>query len=392
MRLTFIRLYMEPETKSGGFSEIELKQMEGSLTKIVDGKLKPITEWQNDRDKADNENQKALDDLLVKVKELGTGGSVEKKNFGEVFSHEIKSQFESRADELEEFEKTRKGSFIVELKTVGDMTTANLTGNGVTGYNQRAAIVPAQRSNLRDFIPTVQTDTGSYVTFRESGSEGGFGVQTEAAAKSLVDYDFTEDKKIPGFIAGLARFSKQYMKNLPFMQTTLPRLLTRDFYKKENSYFWGIAAGAATGTTTSTETNDVKQLIDVLAARLDTDYNNSVILMKNVQVARMLKLLYDDHNYFGAAGVVATQNGVIYIMGTPVVGVSFAQSGDKAMILDNDFVERIEGESLRLEFSFEDSDNFQKNMVTARLECFETLNVMRGDAVSYLDFGNSASS
>jgi hypothetical protein len=58
------------------------------------------------------------------------------------------------------------------------------------------------------------------------------------------------------------------------------------------------------------------------------------------------------------------------------------------MIIDTDFIERVEGESLRVEFSFEDSDNFQRNLVTARIECFEALNLIRTDAHIYADFGN----
>ncbi len=59
------------------------------------------------------------------------------------------------------------------------------------------------------------------------------------------------------------------------------------------------------------------------------------------------------------------------------------------LIFDRDIMERVETESLRVEFSYENNDNFEKNMVTARVECFEELNVLRPDGIIYHDFGNS---
>jgi hypothetical protein len=260
----------------------------------------------------------------------------------------------------------------------------NLTGDGVASYNNRQGLIPNQKINFRDLIPVTPNPSGIYVSYRETGGEGSLGIQTEAQAKSQIDYDFTEIKNVSNYVAGFVRFSKQLMFQLPWLQTTLTRLLLRDFYKKENDYFYSIVAANATGFNTTGETDDAKGLIDILMGRADANYSNSFILVKNSEKGKILKLLYEDGYYAGAGSVLGMPDGTIRIADTPAIGASFATAG-KVMIIDSDFIERVETESLRVEFSYEDSDNFQKNLVTARVECFEDLNLLRTDAHTYTD-------
>jgi hypothetical protein len=76
------------------------------------------------------------------------------------------------------------------------------------------------------------------------------------------------------------------------------------------------------------------------------------------------------------------------IAGTPILGASWASAGE-FLLWDNDFVERVETESLRVEFSFENGTNFIKNLVTAKVECFEELNILRPNAIIHGEFGGS---
>ncbi len=273
----------------------------------------------------------------------------------------------------------------VELKTVGTMTLGtNLTGDAQASYNPRQGIIPNQKINFRDLIPFVQSPTGIYVTYRETGGEGAIGAQIEGEPKEQLDYDFTEIKNVSGYIAGFVRFSKQLMFNLGWLQSTLPRLLLRDFYKKENATFYAAVAAAASGYDTTAETSNVKALIDFLMGRADSDFNSSFIIVKNSEKGALLKLMFENGYYAGSGSVIGTPDGSVRVADTPVIGASWATAG-KIMIIDNDFIERIETESLRVEFSYEDSDNFQKNLVTARVECFEDLNLLLPQAHTYTD-------
>jgi len=192
---------------------------------------------------------------------------------------------------------------------------------------------------------------------------------------------------VSDYIAGFARFSKQMMYQLPWLQSTLPRLLMRDFYKKENSTFYGVLTAAATGSTTTDKTVDIEQVVAYIANQLNADFTPSFGLVNFTDWTNLLLTKPSDYSVPG--GVSIDLNGNIRICGVPITGASWA-TVDKFTLIDSDFVERVETESVRVELSYEDSDNFQKNLVTARVECFEDLNLLRTDAHIYADFGNVA--
>ena len=173
------------------------------------------------------------------------------------------------------------------------------------------------------------------------------------------------------------------------MQSTLPRLLMRDFYKVENANFYSTVVGAATGSTTTSETDDVKAIIDLLANQANANFNASFAVVNPSQLARLNKLLYTNGYYQGSGGVVSSPDGSITIGGTPIIAASWA-TDDKILIIDADYLERVETESLTVEFSMEDSDNFQRNLITARIECMENINLMLPTSAIYADLGNVA--
>lgn len=338
-------------------------------------------------DEAAKLNQKALDELIA-AKNAKTIEAGNKKSFGDAFAETMAEAFESKQAEFKAFAKDRNAKLVLDLKTVGNMTLgANLTGDGQATYNTRQGLVPSQKINFRDLIPTTQSPTGLYVTYRETGSEGSIGVQTEGSAKDQIDYDLTEVKVVSDYIAGFARFSKQMMAQLPFLQSSLQRMLLRDFYKKENAQFFSVVSQAATGSTTTSASVDAEQLVDWIANQLNANFNASFALVNYAQWARLLKTKPSDYSVPG--GVIIDPAGNIRICGVPVIGASWV-TDDKALIIDSDYLERVETESLRVEFSYEDADNFTKNLVTARVECFEDINVMRTDALIYGDFGNAS--
>jgi len=333
-------------------------------------------------DEAAKKNQAALDQLIAEK----SAKKVESKSksFGEAYTESIADAFESKKAEINEFQRNKNAKLTIDLKSVGTMTTsANLSGDGVATYNTRQGLVPAQKVNFRDLIPTAVSPTGLYVTYRETGSEGSIGIQTEGNAKSQIDYDLTEVKVVSDYIAGFARFSKQMMFQLPFLQNTLQRMLLRDFYKKENATFFAAASSAATGSTTTSATVDAEQLVDWIANQLDANFEASFALVSYAQWADLLKTKPTDYSVPGGFAIDAMGN--IRIAGVPVIGASWV-TNDKALIVDSSYLERVETEGLRVEFSYEDSDNFQKNLVTARVECFEDINIMRTDALIYGSF------
>lgn len=375
------------EVKSAADAVNTMKAANEAAIADVKGQVAEVKSTLVTMDEAAKANQKALDELIA-AKNAKSIEAKSKKSFGDAFADAMAEAFESKQAEFKNFQKDRNAKFTLELKEVGTMTTGNnLTGDGVATYNTRQGLVPAQKINFRDLIPTTQSPTGLYVTYRETGTEGALTVQTEGNSKGQIDYDLTEVKVVSDYIAGFARFSKQMMFQLPFLQSSLQRMLLRDFYKKENAQFFSVVSQAATGSTTSSATVDAEQLVDWIANQLNANFNASFALVNYSQWARLLKTKPADYSVPG--GVIIDPAGNIRICGVPVIGASWV-TDDKALIIDSDFIERVETESLRVEFSYEDADNFTKNLVTARVECFEDINLLRTDAAIYGDFGNAS--
>ena len=368
--------------KSAADSVEKMKAANEAAIADVKGQVAEVKAAVVTMDEAAKKNQAALDQLIAE--KAAKKVESKSKSFGEAYTETLAEAFESKQAEIKEFARNKNAKLTIDLKSVGTMTTsANLSGDGQATYNQRQGLVPAQKVNFRDLIPTAVSPTGLYVTYRETGSEGSIGIQTEGNLKSQIDYDLTEVKVVSDYIAGFARFSKQMMFQLPFLQNTLQRMLLRDFYKKENATFFSAVSSAATGSTTTSATVDAEQLVDWIANQLDANFDASFALVSYAQWADLLKTKPYDYSVPG--GVVIDPSGNIRIAGVPVIGASWV-TNDKALIVDANYLERVETEGLRVEFSYEDSDNFERNLVTARVECFEDINIMRTDAMIYGSF------
>jgi len=328
-----------------------------------------------------DELQKQIDSQLATQKKAA---KKEVKFMDEVIMEKLDGNFDAMEKSLK-----NSGKFRLDLSDVKTMTlSGNLTGDSQASYAPNPAIQPAQSINFRDLIPTVRSETGLYVYYREnSGLTNNIAAQTEGSDKGENNYSLTEVKVVNDYLAGFSTFSKQMLKSLPFMTQTLPRMLQRDFFKAENSAFFTAVSGAATGSTTTAETNDLLQLVDYIANQKTANFVPSYALVSQTQMGRLLKATIAAGYYAGAGSVVVNPNGGITIWGVPVISASWV-TDDKVLIFDSAYLERVEVEGLAIEFSYENGENFQKNLVTARIECYEDINLMLTTSAIYADMGN----
>jgi hypothetical protein len=258
-----------------------------------------------------------------------------------------------------------------EVKAMG--LANNLSGDPVASYGPRQGIIPSQRVNFRDLVPTLNTETGLYVFYRENATANNIAVQSAGSVKGENTYSLSEVKVVQNYIAGTVTFTKQMATSLPWLQTTLPRMLMRDYYKKENALFYATITGVATPDT-SAETDNVKKLIDFIAAQQDQDFSVSSVVVSHADMASLVKSTYTN-GYYAGAGLVQLPGQGITIMGVPIIAASWATTG-QALLMDNDYIERVQVKGLAIELSYENSDNFVRNLVTARVECQTEINLL----------------
>ncbi len=274
-----------------------------------------------------------------------------------------------------------KRSFRIDMPEVKAMGLNNLTGDPVASYGPKQAILPSQKVNFRDLVPTFNTETGLYVFYKETATPNNIAKQSEGSTKGENTYALSEVKVVQQYIAGHTTFTKQMATSLPFMTQVLPGLLLRDYFKKENALFYASVNAVATPDT-SAETDNVKKIIDFVADQQQLDFNASFVVISYNDMAKLIKSTYGN-GYYAGAGLVALggQNGIT-INGVPVVAASWATTG-KALVIDQDFIQRVQVKGLAIELSYENNDNFVKNAITARIECQTEINLMLAESASF---------
>ena len=323
-----------------------------------------------------------LDEIEIKLQK-STENKMEEKSFSSAFGELIAKNFDS----IREVSLGNKVK--LNLKAVGTMTVSNnLTGDAVRTYQPGVAMVPNRKINFRDLIPAVASATGIYTLYRETGAEGSISVQsTPGDAKTQIDYDLTAVTYTARYIAGFARIDKSMLQDLPFLQSALPQMLLRDFYKAEDAKFYADLSGTCTGSTTTSATVDAEQIIDYIANLESNDFSVNGIVVNPKQWARLVTTKPADYSVPG--GFTIDANGNIAIAGIPVYKSSFI-ADDKVLLGDWNMAKRVVVDDLKVEFFEQDSDNVQKNLVTCRVEAREVLAIDRLDAFVFADLGNVA--
>jgi HK97 family phage major capsid protein len=320
--------------------------------------------------------QDHADKLDLKLQEKGTEANV--KSYDAVMQIALKDNFDSVS-------KVTKGkSTSLEIKEVGNMTIAtNLTGSAVATVQEGVSIVPSQKINFSDLVPTVNSATGIYVIYRETGSEGSISTQTEGASKSQKDYDLTAVTFNAAYLSGFTRYSKQMAQDLPFLQSFLPTALRRDYFKAENLQFYTALAAAATASTTA-KTVDVEQLVDDMGSLEAIDYDVTGIVLNPKDWAN---IAITKPNDYSLPGIVTFVNGRLAINGVPVYKASWMPV-DKYLMGDWSYAKKIAVDGLAVEFFEQDADNVTKNLITARIEQRVVLGIDMPTAFILGDFGN----
>lgn len=375
------------EAKAEIKKSIDALEAKMPKTENIEKDVKDIKDWQVKKDEADKKNQEALDKIIAGQNDLKAGKRP--SSFKEAFASAVEKNY----DGIKKIEKER-GSVIIEVKdfdvkTVGDMTLSNLSGDQQATYVGQG-LIPADTINFRDLIPTRQTATGLSVIYREAAGEGTVGRQTEGSSKAQVDSDFTEVKVVQRYIAAFQRVSKQMLQDLPFLQGTLPRILMRKYMQKENLLLYADMSSSTNSTANSPSGgNTVEKILNMIKTQRDNNFSASFVLITwadwyNILVSARPSTGVD---YSTPGGVVVTPTGEIVVAGVRCVPASWVTASD-IQVIDTAYVERVEVDSLKVEFSTEDSDNFTKNLVTSRIECRTDLNVLLKAA--HLNYGTAS--
>lgn len=374
---------------------MELKDQLDSLALSLEGKSK-------------QEVKSAIEAFEVKNKEAIDSQVKEVKDAFEVKLNSMQEQYDAMAVELDkkskkeaqtgdvikdainanfnEIKSVRKGKSI-QVKAVGDMTlSASLTGDQPRDYNFDVVSAPSPLVNVSDLAGNVAISGGTYTFVRVAKGEGSISAQTEGSAKSQIDYDYTMVDVNTDFIAGYARYSKKMANNLPFLESSLPVELRRDYSIAENAAFYAVINAAATASAQIiTGKNKIQMLINEVATLEGLNYASTGIVVTPADFYDILTTEVSTGAGYGLPGVATFDNGQLRINGIPVFKATWL-AASKYFVGDWSRVKKVTTQGLGLDFSEEEGTNFVKNEITARIEAQVAVAVEQPAALIFGDF------
>ena len=319
--------------------------------------------------------QEQLDHVSGELKKSQTM-IVKQERSKDVIASIVKENFET-------ISKVSKGSsFEYQEK---DMTLgANLTGDQPRDYNFDVVMRPAQNPNVEDLTRTVPISGGTYTYVQSSLAANNIAQQTEGALKGQNEYSYAMVDANTDFIAGFSVYSRKMRNNLPFLESSLSVDLRRDYYKAENSAFYTTISGAATAATAVTG-NLIERLIATVAQAEAADYTINGIVINPADYWSIMVTEKSTGAGYGLPGVVTYEGGVLRMNGIPIFKATWVPA-DKYIVADWSRITKVVTEGFSFSVSEDDSDNFRKNNITAKVEAQVVCAVEQPLAVYFGDF------
>jgi HK97 family phage major capsid protein len=323
------------------------------------------------------------------------------ENQAKGFNASLAEAIEKNADSIAKLgrgEQKRSG-FILDTKAVGNMTEAvNLTGGLERQYAPQVYALPSRKVHLRSLLPVGTISTGLFTFPKETGGEGDAAPQVQGSAKSQIDFDITMTDAPAQYIAGFVRISRQMLEDVPAMTSFLQARLLEKYLLAEDAQLLngngtapnlqGLTGGASSFVGAATV--DVEQLVQAIAQVYTADYSANGILINPTDWANIMNTKNTNSAYSLPGSTVVTTDGTLTIAGIPVFQ-STAIAADKFLVGDWAMGAQImQNQGISVQFSEMDSDNFQKNLITVRVEARIAFPIYYAGAFVYGDFGNVA--
>ena len=372
---------------------MELKEQLEALTLKLEGKSQ--NEVKSAIEAFEVKNKEVIDNQIKEVKESFEVQLKELQNHADKLDVKLQAKAKNEmvkgdavksaiTENFDAIKAVRKGQ-AVQVKAVGDMTLgASLTGDQPRTYNYDVVSVPGQALNVSDLAGSVSISGGTYTFVKVVKGEGSISAQTEGSSKTQIDYDYTMVDVNTDFIAGFARYSKKMANNLPFLESSLPTELRRDYLIAENAAFNTVLAGAATASTLTTG-NSIERLIANIAVLEGINHVVNGVVISPADYWNILVTEKSDGAGYGLPGVVTFDGGVLRISGIPIYKATWL-AANKYFVGDWSRVKKVVTEGLSLDFSETEGTNFVKNEITARIEAQVALAVEQPSALIFGDF------
>ena len=361
-----------------------------------------------DKIKADK-MQEQLDKIEVELKKVGNAPkSKYALHLGEQFR-----EFALKADGglMKSFKERQRLSFELKensiqymsrfLNKAGDMTTGNTYTNDIVEPD-RVLNFPVYDPNrpvhIRQFIAVGSTNSDTISYPKETGYDDGTATVAEAATIPQSDFDLTQTESPVRKIGARMDLTLEMLDDTPYLTSYISRRLMEKLMNKEDTqilYGDGIAPNLSGITVNAAAYSDqlattTVQRWDVLMAatvqaRVSEYRANYIMLHPNDWLA--LALTKDSEGRY--IWPEALQGGSWVVNGARIIDNTAITQGD---FLVGDFnlgAQLFDRKGATIEFSRENQDNFEKDLVTVKIVERVALPVYRDNAFVYGTFAQA---
>jgi len=330
--------------------------------------------------------EKGLSDAILDVRA---------KNVETVSESDLHKVFSENVGQFKSLERVSKGGFSLNTKAVGTMTLPVNIGSDwaskIAGLSNTILTDPLRTIHLRDLMRTsVIEQNGVFKFAKKSGGEGAVGIQTEGSSKSQIDYDFTISEVTPKTIAVFSRISKQMLSRLSWLQNFVSTQMVTDLQNFEDDQLMDIAgtsdfSGLWENATTYVPSGSVvagsnrwDKLANAVAQLRAARFTPNAILVNPID---QMELLINKESGAGYSFPALIASGNLSVAGVPVIATDIMPV-NSFMVADlAKGAELLFEDNINTEFSYEDADNFTKNLVTVRVEESVALPIYYGSAM-----------
>lgn len=315
------------------------------------------------------EDLKVERERISKLAEKKKTASAVHKSFTKSFAENVKENYET----LQSVAKNG-GSQSLFLKNatvnsnntlIGATSTANEDGGAFINQLNQAVILPSQLVNFDDLVTTISGTEDTLRYWREVAKTNAIGTPaSKGAGKPELDFQLDPQTETADYTAGIYRFHKSMFRNLPWVQQRLPQMMRRDFYKKQNADYYAKLVGEATAYSGSA--SDIEAIVEAIGQLEADNFPVNGVVLNPADWAR-LSLTQATDGAYTLPSTVSFVNGQLTINGVPVFKATWVDA-DTAVVGDWTQAYKYVTDGLKIQFSEEDSDNFQKNAITSRVE------------------------
>ena len=367
-----------------GLAEVKAKVTEATekSTKEVQeikGEVKTVSVQVTEVKEYAEKLQNHVDSLEMKLNGSAVQNA-EKKSFNDVLADAINEN----EDNYQKFLRKEKKSFAIELKAVGDMSTANVTGGSRYGqiFDPNIRQNPNRKVHMSQVLRGGSIGAGNTYTFmRENGNgEGAIAPAAEGALKSQFDLDLVEATVNIETIAGWLRVTRKAMNNIPgfvsFLQARLPEKFQRAL---DAQILYGdgttpnlkgiLTSGNFVASTAVASQKLIDKLIDDVATLGDKYERDATgILLRPIDYYGFFKNKASGSGQYDLPEGVTFVNGQLYLFGIPVYASTAITAPDYVVGDFNMGAQLLTQEGMRIEFFEQDGTNVRENKVTVRIE------------------------